>query len=181
MNLSLKINNNNYYYLKEEYLDIISIDDKLNTLENIDNFTQKYSKEDIILSIKRSNIVADETLFENSQLVITYFEKEKIRELRVYTKEDIDYISFDPIDFLFRIIEKKNITNQINNYFISKRHTPEDLKIFVNILKQGSVGQVINYYINLQYKSKRILKDYIFNEILPKMDEKTLKRNNKIN
>ena len=178
MNLSLKVNNNNYYHLKKEYLDIAKGYD-LESLSGIDDFLYSFSREDIMNSIKRSNIIADEHVFEVSELVITYFEKEKIRELSVHTLDDIDYITFDVIEFIIKNISKKNIINQINNYFVSKNYIPKSLIDFVNSLKSDGINTIINKYIILDYGCKRVLKDYIFNEILPKLDEKTLVRDNK--
>ena len=179
MNLSLKINNNNYYYLAKEYLDI-AIGYNFQTLEGIDEFLFAYPKKDIIEAIRRSNIIANEKILENSELVITYFENKKVRELPVYTFDDIEYISFDVMDFIMRNIAKKNIINQINNYFISKSYLPKDLIEFAKTLKIESINVIINQYITLGYGSRRILKDYIFGEIIPKLDEKMLTRDNKV-
>ena len=179
MILALKFNNNDYYPIVSEYLDILDKDDNITTLEGIDLFTSKYTKEEIIDSIRRSNIIANSEVLNNCELVITYCENKKIREYKVYTKDDIDYLKFDTIDFLFRNISNKNILNRLNNYFSNKSYLPEDLSSFANILNEISIGQLINCYMNLGYRSKRILKNYIFTEILPKTESKVLKRDNK--
>ena len=178
MNLALKFNNNYYYPLEKEFLDIIEVDN-IDSLEGIDNFLKKYTKDEIIESIKRSNVVADEELLNNCEIVIIYVENKKIRELKTYTKDDKDYINFDSMDFLFKNFGRKNVINKLNNYFTSKTYLPEDLNLFAENLKSASIGQMINGYILLSYRSRRILKDYIYNEIVLNEEEKVLKKEHK--
>ena len=179
MNLALKFNNNNYYPIIKEYLDIITNEDDLNTLEGIDLFTSRFTKEEIIDSIKRSNIIANDEILNNCELVITYTENKKVREFKVYTNDDIDYLNFESMEYLLRNVSNKNALNRLNNYFTSKSYMSEDLIEFASILNNVSIGQLINGYLKLSYKSRRILKDYIFNEMLIKEEGKVLKRNNK--
>ena len=178
MNLALKFNNNYYYPLEKEFLDIIEVDN-IDSLEGIDNFLKKYTKDEIIESIKRSNVVADEELLNNCEIVIIYVENKKIRELKTYTKDDKYYINFDSMDFLFKNFGRKNVINKLNNYFTSKTYLPEDLNLFAENLKSASIGQMINGYILLSYRSRRILKDYIYNEIVLNEEEKVLKKEHK--
>ena len=178
MNLSIVVNNRDYY-LSKEYLDIATEEDNLNTLYGIDMFTSRFTKQDIIESVKRSNIIADIEALGESKLVIKYNENNKIREYNAYTYDDIDYWTFEVGDFFFKNADKKNILNQINNYFSNKTYLPEDLVMFSQLLKVGSIIQILHEYSNLSYRSVRIIKDYIYNEILPKLDEKTLKRDAK--
>ena len=175
MNLSIVVNNRDYF-LSKEYLDIATKEDNLTTLYGIDMFTSRFTREDIIESVKRSNIVADVEALYNSTLVIKYTEKNKMREYKAYTYDDIDYWTFEVGDFLFKNSDKKNILNQMNNYFNNKDYLPKDLIEFSKILNVGSVIQILHEYSNLEYRSIRILKDYIYNEILPKLNAKTLKK-----
>ena len=73
MNLSIVVNNRDYF-LSKEYLDIATKEDNLTTLYGIDMFTSRFTREDIIESVKRSNIVADVEALYNSTLVIKYTE-----------------------------------------------------------------------------------------------------------
>lgn len=170
MVLAIKSNVNDYYPLRQEYLDIISKTDSLTNLENIDAFTSKFTMEELIESIKRANIVALEKI-ENASLVILFYENKKVRELPIYTKENIDYIQFNVEDFFLDSLSNKNFMNQIKNFFMSKNHTPEDLKQLMLALKNDSVLQITNAIAKLSYYSKRILKTYIWNEILPKLED----------
>ena len=182
MMLALKFNKNNHYPLYKEYLDITTNIDDLSSLEGIDNFTAKFSKDEIINSVRRSNIIANEEMLEIAKLVIIYKDKEEdknIREFKVYTNEDIDYLNFETIEYLFRNISNKNILNRLNNHFTNKNYLDEDLINFASILNNISVGQLINSYMKLSYKSIRILKDYIYEEMLIKEEEKVLKRDSK--
>ena len=142
-------------------------------------FTCRFTKEAIIESIRRSNMIADADALYDSNLVIQFEENGKVREYKVYTYDDIDYWTFEVSDFLFRNSDKKNILNQINNYFSNKSYLPKDLIEFSKILNDGSIIQILHEYSNLNYRSIRILKDYVYNEILPKLKEKTLKRDTK--
>ena len=47
MNLSIVVNNRDYF-LSKEYLDIATKEDNLNTLYGIDMFTSRFTKEDIL-------------------------------------------------------------------------------------------------------------------------------------
>ena len=179
MNLALKFNNNDYYPLYSEYLDIATDGNDFFSLEGIDNFTAKFTKDEIIDSVRRSNIIANEELLNNCELVIIYTENEKTREFKVYTNDDIDYLNFESMEYLLRNVSNKNTLNRLNNHFINKTYLPKDIIEFAEILNNISIGQLINGYLKLSYKSRRILKDYIFNEMLVKGEEKVLKRNNK--
>jgi hypothetical protein len=176
MNFALKLNNNSYYPLSREFIDIITEEDNLDTLEGIDNFTSKHTKEELIESLKRSNIKFSEDL-ENTEFIIYYYDNEKNRELKVYTSDDIDYLEFNLIEFIYHLVDK-NVINQIYNYFNSKNYIPKELKQFTIVLKECSIIQIINDLNSLNYYSIRLLKDYVFNEVLKKLEEKKLKLKN---
>ena len=179
MVLTLKFNNNDYYPIVREYLDIVTDADDLSSLEGIDNFTAKFTKEEILDSIRRSNIIANPEMLEYAELVITYSENKKIREFKVYANDDIDYLNFDTIAYILKNVSNRNALNKINNHFINKTYLPNDIIEFATILNNVSIGQLINSYIKLSYRSRRILKDYIFEEMYVKENEKVLKRDNK--
>lgn len=173
MNFAIKLNNNSYYPLCKEFLDIMAEEDNLNSLESIDNFTLKHTKLDLIESLKRSNIYFPEDI-SNIDFVIYYFDNKKNRELKVYTADDADYINLNVIEFIYEYANNKNILNQINNYFEKKNYIKEDLKSFTYILKNGSLIQIFDSLQRLSYLSKRLLKDYIYNDILLKNSVKKL-------
>ena len=164
MNLALRINNNNYYPILKEYLDIAKNEDNFTTLDGIDRFLARFTTEEILDSIVRSNILDQDTVY-NSTLVIIYRDNEKIRELETHTLSDTTYIDFEELAFILNMLDNKNVMNQINNYFISKNYMPEDLKNFANILKNDSIVQTIHAYDQMSYGSKRLVKDYVYNEI----------------
>ena len=177
MNFALKINNNTYYPLCKEYLDITDEYDRLDSLEKIDIFTAKHTDGEIKSSIKRSNILNEEQI-DNSELVIIYYDKKRIRELQVYTADNIDYLEFDTLDFILQKSSNKNILNQIDNHFSSKNYIPQDLQQFASILNRYTLIYITVSYDNLCYISRRLLKDYIFNEVLRRIDVNKLERKN---
>lgn len=173
MNFAIKLNNNSYYPLCKEFLDIMTEEDNLNSLEAIDKFTLKHTKMELIESLKRSNIYFPEDI-SNIDFVIYYFENKKNRELKVYTADYVDYVELNLIDFIYEYSNNKNILNQINNYFEKKNYIKDDLKRFTSILKNGSLIQIFSFLDKLDYLSRRLLKDYIYNEIIPKNKTKRL-------
>lgn len=176
MILALKMNNNDYYPLCEDYLDIMTQKDSLSNLKGIDDFTSQHDEEEIKSSIIRSNILPSE-IIDNSQLVIIYKDNEKIREFTVNTLDNLDYIKFDTLEFILQNISNKNIINQIQNHFSSKNYLPQDLQQYVISLNKNSIIYITVTYNELIYISKRILKDYIFNEVFKRTNTKKLERN----
>ena len=65
MNLALRINNNNYYPILKEYLDIAKNTDDFTTLEGIDRFLARNTSEEIFESIVRSNVLEQEVIYNS--------------------------------------------------------------------------------------------------------------------
>ena len=173
MKFALKIKNNDYYPIPAGYLDIMINDYNFANLDNIDKFTANFSEFEIKESIKRANFI-DLDKIDISTLVIIYIDNQNIRELPVYTKDNSDYLEFNPIEFLIQIIQNKNLTNQICNYFNDKNYIPEDLQDFSKDIKDG----IVDYtkYDELSPMSKRLLKTYLYDQIVPKIGEQQLKK-----
>lgn len=177
MNLNLKFDKYGYYPLQASFLDICD-KQTLSTLEEIDEFTSKFTEEEIIESARRSNIVFPAS--ENIKLIITYLDNSKIREYKVYTKNDIEFLEFDVLEFLKGNISNKNVINQLKNFFECKKYIPGDLMEFIVNISTNSIVQIFYGYSKLEYKSKRLLKEYVFYEIVLKSNDNQLLRKREI-
>ena len=173
MNLNLKFDKYGYYPLHASLLDICD-KQSLSNLEDSDEFTSKYTLEEILESAKRSNMVFPAS--ENIKLIITYLENSKIREYKAYTKDDNEFLEFDVLEFFKDNISNKNIINQLKNSFECKNYLPEDLIDFVMTINNASIIQILHNYTCLSYYSRRTLKEYIFEKIVPKLENKGLQR-----
>ena len=175
MNLSLRLHNNDYYPILIEYLDIAKESDSFETLRGIDSFLARFTTEEILDSIVRSNILNQDAVY-NSSIVITYKDNDKIRELEAHTLSDTDYIDFEVMAYIFKIFNNKNRLNQINNYFTTKKYIPKDLKEFAEVLNNDTVLQVIDKFDEMCYGSQRLVKDYVYNKIYSKTSEAIRKK-----
>jgi len=177
MQIALKIEEYGYYPLTTSFLDIC---DKptLATLEDIDEFTKKFTEDEIIESAKKSGIIVPEN--KKIKLVIFYIQNKTKKECKEYTKDDIEFLEFDVLDFFKDNISNKDVTNQLKNFFECKNYIPEDLTEFVLNINTVSIIQILHGYANLSYYSRRLLKEYIYEKIVPRLDKDELKRKREI-
>lgn len=161
MKLAIKINNNYYFPLSSEFIDIISESD-LDSLEHIDEFTNNITLEELYDSVVRSNIIDKNSLI-NSEFVIIVQEGKKTRELMIHTKDDTEFQNFNCFEYLLENIHDKNIINQINNFFKSKKYLSEDIHTFVDYIKYDIDENLLEtLYLNLDYSDRRLLKGYLY-------------------
>lgn len=174
MKITLKFTGFGYYPIPANLLDICK-DITLDSLYEIDDFASKYTKNEIIESAMRSNYEFPES--DDIKLVITFHDEKKLREYALYTKDDKEFLEFDVLNFLKDNITNKNIINQLKNFFECKNYIPNDLIAFISNINDNSIIQILHDYSNLCYLSHRLLKEYIFNNIVVKEEKnKCLKK-----
>lgn len=180
MKFAIKLNTNSYYPLCSDFIDIMTSDDSLDSLEAIDSFTAKFSRDEIEESIKRSNVLTEnhfnykandnESFFD---LVIIYNESGKIRELKVYTKDDLKYLEFDVMTYISNNWYEVSFINQVYNFISNKSYLSQEIQDFSFLLRYShDLSKISLAYTNLNYNDKRFLKTYLY-----KIEEKKSNKN----
>ena len=175
MKLVLKYDIYGFWQLTPFLLDICDVD-SLSNYKEIDDFTKKFTLEEIVQSAKRSNMVFPDS--QNCRLIIIYedLENSRIREYKAYTKDDSDFLEFDELEFLKQNITNKDIINQLKNSFTCKNYISEKLLDFIMNINTISIDEIGQKYEELDYDSKRSLKEYIFERIVPRLEKNKLQR-----
>ena len=140
-------------------------------LVDIDAWTMKYSREEIINSIKRANIVSDGYL--NGTLVIQ--DNQKHNPLPIIDKDFYDNFRID--EFLNNSLNDKNKINTIINKYNSLSN--DDNRLFSEALKKGNVNMAIDIIFVMPYLEMRKLMIYLIelrNKEKEKEKNKELKR-----
>ena len=145
-----------YIFIDPSKLDICG--NYLIFLQDIDAFTMKFSKEEIISSIRRANI-ADET-YLNGDLVIQ--DNQKHNPIRVIDKEL--YNDFNIIDYLNNKLNDKNQLNNIINKFSSITKDKRINNDFKEFLKNGNIDIALNILFDLPYLMQRKFIVYLIEE-----------------
>ncbi len=112
-------------------LDIYN-NEEYNTLSQIDTFTSKYTKEELIGSIKRGNLVREEYLSGDLRVISEYK-----HNFDILTREEFDVIS----EFPSMLISDKQLLNNIYNIYKS------------NIEKVLTDNMMIDKFLSLFRKS----------------------------
>lgn len=136
--LAIKRNNNNYLPL-EWNLTSLYAGENIYSLEEIDRFTKRLSRIELIREAVKENILDIREKFES--FAIIYFEKGKYRELKEgpIFKEDSGILTEEElIDYIFNNFDKKEVINLMYN-LCSQKDTCNKLEEFKFILKSLDV------------------------------------------
>lgn len=124
-------------------------------LGDIDSFTMHFSKDEILESIRRANIVSEKYL--NGTLVIQ--DNQKHKPLPVIDKELCDGFQLDAY-LKEKELDKMAINTIINKFrVICEDEVARDS--FINYLKSGNIELAINVLFSLPYLSIRKLVLYL--------------------
>lgn len=124
------------------------------SLQAIDAFTKKYNEEEIIESIKKSNIVPDSYL-EGKLFVIN---NHKYRS-RVLTK-DID-LSLDT--FFEKYIGDKQVMNKFMNIYL--KYSKEDVETIKNAISEKRIDIILQTLFLREYEVVRNIYIYLYENI----------------
>ncbi len=120
-------------------------------LEELDNFTLKFTEEEIIKSIREANLL---DITENMAVVIIYYEKNVVRKAEVLTKEKY----YDMWAYLKDNYQNKNLLNKIYNFLNNK----VDSEILTKLKNNSNVNDFLNALMKLQYSVQRKLYFYLY-------------------
>lgn len=118
-------------------------------LNEIDAFTMKYTKKEIIDAIKRSNLVSEEYI--HGSLVIA--DNQKHNPLKVIDKEFYNNFRIDEV--LIKCINNKELLNNILNKFLSISKDNTLYNEFKNSLLNKNLEEAIDILFNLPYFNLR--------------------------
>ncbi len=90
-------------------------------LEELDNFTLKYTLEEIKEAIREANVLEVD---KETKVVIIYYEKDEVRSIPVLTKD----INFDMWQNIKDNFKDKNYRNKIYNFLKNKTDLVKELK-----------------------------------------------------
>lgn len=146
--LSLMARIGDYIFIDISKLDIANGYNPYN-LADIDSFTMHFSKEEILSSIKRANLVSDKYL--NGKLIIA--DNQKHNPIDVIDKEFYNNFRIDL--FLSKQQENKVSLNNILNKFraICKDKAIEDS--FILAIKNNNMDLAVDILFNLPYLTLR--------------------------
>ncbi len=148
--LAVEVTPNNYFPVN--LLDL-NISNGFNSvkLEEIDNFTLRYTKEEILNAIKSANML---DVNNDMPLVVIYNEKDGVRKSMALTKD----INFDMWTYIKDNYHDKAFINKVYNFLRNK--------VSVNVansLKQtNNLEQYINTISSLDYLLQRKLYFYLY-------------------
>lgn len=153
---------NSNYYLVLEYRhgDFMPIDINLlnksninfNEIKSIDNFTKKYSKEEIIDLIKENNLVPKEYL--NGDLLII---NDKKYRYQLLTKND----SFALDTFIIDNISNKVVMNKLVNIY--QKYTKENIDLLKKTINSQNIKDTLDVLLSLDYEILRNIYVYLAN------------------
>lgn len=120
-------------------------------IEKLDSITLKYSKEELIKSIKEANLL---DITDSMPLVVIYYEKKVVRKIPILTKD----INFDMWSYLKINYSDKIFLNKIYN-FLQNKITAEELNI---LKKQSKIEDFLLFISKLSYLNQRKLYFYLY-------------------
>lgn len=155
--LSLMARVGDYIFIDISKLDIANGYNPYN-LADIDSFTMHFSKNDILSSIRRANLVSDKYL--NGNLVIA--DNQKHNPIDVIDKELYNNFRIDL--YLNEIVKNKVKLNNVLNKFrsVCKDKTIENS--FVLAIKNNNFDLAVDVLFNLPYLYLRKFIIYLLNE-----------------
>jgi len=133
----------------------LKISNKFNTfsLEELDKFTLKFNKQEIIDSIKESNLLE---ITNDMPLVVIYYEKNMVRKINALTKD----INFDMWKNINDNYKDKNYLNKIYN-FLNNKISSEELS---EIKECQDIKEFFNKLSYLPYLIQRKLYLYLYEQ-----------------
>ena len=146
--LAIETKPNNYFPIN--LLDLNIASKNIDKLEELDAFTSKYSKEELINLIKEANLLE---ITDNMEVIVIYNEKNVIRKSPVLTKENV----YNMWSYLKVNYEDKNFVNKIYN-FLKNKIDSESLNKIKNTNNQDSFLKSIS---SLPYLVQRKLYFYL--------------------
>ena len=137
-------------------INILTRDNKIYTsLQEIDNFTKKYTKIELINIIKENNIVPEKYLDGS---------------LNIINANKYRYpVFYKDIDFSIELFLNKNITNKIVmnkflNIFI--KYNEDKKEIMQNAINNHNINAILKILANISYLNIRNIYFYTFNNIV---------------
>lgn len=124
-------------------------------LADIDSFTINFSKEEIVDSIRRSNLCSEKYL--NGKLVIA--DNQKHNPLEVVDK--VFYNNFKIQIYLSEIIKNKIIANNVVNKFASIAKDNKLALSFKDAIKYENINEAVDIIFSLPYLASRKLVVYL--------------------
>lgn len=136
----------------------------LNTLKDIDVFTKAYTKDEIINSVIKANIVTQNYL--DGQLVVVEIENNNQKYLHKYKTLTNDFINgFDLVKFIYENITNKNIMNSIIVKCSNLLKNDQDvLNSFKESINTKNIRATLLAFYTLPYEVKRELEIYIIDK-----------------
>ena len=120
------------------------------SIEEIDNFTKKYSKEDIMVMISDNNIVPYDYLSGNLKII----NDNKYRYDVLYKTT-----TFSLDDFFAKNITNKQIMNKfLNIYLKSNKANADSMK---NAIKKQNLSEILDLVFKLPYLDVRNIYTYL--------------------
>ncbi len=148
--LAIETKPNNYFPIN--LLDL-NIANRFNTtkLAELDSFTRKYTKNEIIASIKSANLLE---VTSDMPLIVIYSEKGSMRKSPALLKDN----DYDMWDLLEKNFNNKTFTNKIHNFLKNKID-----EYTLNKIKNAKDSQEFIYAINeMPYIVERKLYFYLY-------------------
>lgn len=147
--LAVEIKPHNYFPIN--LLDLSISDISTTKLDELDHFTLKFTKKEILDSIKEANLL-DVTL--DMPLIVIYYEKEDIRKIPVLTSD----IKFDMWTYLKENYQNKRLLNKIDNFLKNKI----DDATFKEIKSSNTLEEYLLSLSKLPYNIERKLYFYLY-------------------
>lgn len=122
----------------------------LTNLNELDAFSLKYTKDELMKIINDANVV---DINEDTALVVIYYENKDIRKIPALTKD----ISFDMWTYLKDNYSDKQFINKVNNFLKTKIEND----LFYKLNSSASLEEWIGVINNLSYDVIRKLYFYL--------------------
>ncbi len=121
------------------------------SLQNIDEFTRKYTSDEIKDMIKENNLVTDDYL-EGNLCVIN----ENKYRYKLFTKD----VNMSMDTFLLDNIKNKQIMNKFVNIYL--KYTNDNINELKEAIKNGHINIILQILFNLDYETIRNIYFYLY-------------------
>ncbi len=144
--LAIETNHHSYFPIN---LQELKINYNLNDLKDLDTFTIKYTKQEIIDSIKKANLIE---VNNQEDIVVILKENNNIRKLPILTKDN----SFDFLKYL-----EDNYSKDLKNKVINFLNNKTDNKYIIELKEVNNLEEFLNIINSLPYIILRKLYFYL--------------------